>query len=571
MSKKYEVKATKLNVRSNTSLLADVIRQYKKGDNVTVYKEKRGDGGINWGKVSKSASEWVDMEYLKAVSSSTSTDKDRSDNKNKDDDFEYIEKENTDKAKDDTIYGNKTSSYNSLYNRYLKAFGCPPMFTEEVDPRYTNSTGNSVGRAAAKTWFSNPAILSICPGTVDYLPGFSLKKDKKEAFYKQIRSAVTGNLGDLVDADKNTDLNGQLYAFKTAYKDYMNVVNLLARTSADLLGIGNVKNLINGASIPLNMFDYGYYTSAHNSQKAFSIFEETKNALNTLNTAVSDSTYIHFFVNYTNGVTGSESIKTEDEESWLESQLGGQNDLSSMARNIQFLFGSTLSGAAESDLKKVFKEATKSSDFLGGLTTIATNYLKGGQLVFPRMIKGMSYDKSIQCELTFSSIYGDKRSIFKYVILPALHLLALATPKQLSSNMYTYPFLVRAYQKGNVNTDLAFISNLELTRGGSDNTSWTVDGLATEITARFTITPLYSNLMVTSARNPFLFMQNSALLEYLGTMCGLDLKQNNLDAKVKLAKSLIKNLVHDTPTVTARGFADSWFANELRNFTQIIE
>ena len=57
-----------------------------------------------------------------------------------------------------TIYGNKTSSYNSLYNRYLKAFGCPPMFTEEVDPRYTNSTGNSVGRAAAKTWFSNPAI-----------------------------------------------------------------------------------------------------------------------------------------------------------------------------------------------------------------------------------------------------------------------------------------------------------------------------------------------------------------------------------------------------------------------------
>ena len=108
MSKKYEVKATKLNVRSNTSLSADVIRQYKKGDNVTVYKEKRGDRGINWGKVSKSASEWVDMEYLKALSSSTSTDKDRSDNKNKDDDFEYIEKENTDKAKDDTIYGNKT-------------------------------------------------------------------------------------------------------------------------------------------------------------------------------------------------------------------------------------------------------------------------------------------------------------------------------------------------------------------------------------------------------------------------------------------------------------------------------
>ena len=53
----------------------------------------------------------------------------------------------------------------------------------------------------------------------------------------------------------------------------------------------------------------------------------------------------------------------------------------------------------------------------------------------------------------------------------------MATPKQLSSNMYTYPFLCRIFQRGNVNMDLAYISSLDFSRGGSENTSWTVDGL----------------------------------------------------------------------------------------------
>lgn len=561
---KYKVNCSSLNIRNGPSTSNAIVGSYKKNDDVSVYDQKKM-GPVTWGRVDKSKQKWVSMTYLKAVSSGSKTSKDTT-SKKKD---VGTAKENSDKVQDDTIYGNKDINYANLYRKYLRAFGCPPRFTSEVDPRYSGISGVNVGRAVAETWFSNPSVLSLCPGTVDYLPGFGFKNKKKNELFNKLKSSMSGDVKSNAVSDQKMDINGPLYAFKSAYTDYINVVNLLARTAADLMGIGNVNNLLAGNSIALNKFDYGYYTTKESSKKAGNIFQETARSFNS---AVSDSSYIHFFVNYTNGVTGNDSFQTQAGASWLEEQIGDgeSSGLSTTARNMQFLFGSTLSGQAAKDVNQVIQKATEYSDFLGGMTTIAKNYLKGGRLVFPKMITGMSYEKSIQCELTFTSIYGDKRSIFKYVTLPALHLLALATPKQLSSNMYTYPFLVRAYQKGNINTDLAFISNLELIRGGSDNTSWTVDGLATEITARFTITPLYSNMMVTSSRNPFLFMQNSSLLEYLGTMCGLDLKMNNITVKVKVAKSVLGNLVHDTPTVMARAISDSALVNGIRNFAQIV-
>ena len=117
--------------------------------------------------------------------------------------------------------------------------------------------------------------------------------------------------------------------------------------------------------------------------------------------------------------------------------------------------------------------------------------------------------------------------------------------------------------------DLAFINSLEFSRGGSDGTCWTVDGLPTEVIASFNITPLYSNMMVTSAQNPFLFIGNTAMLEYLGTMVGLDLKANNLSMKSEIARNILKNDLFDIPTNVARGIMDTKIMNEVRKFTSI--
>ena len=65
-------------------------------------------------------------------------------------------------------------------------------------------------------------------------------------------------------------------------------------------------------------------------------------------------------------------------------------------------------------------------------------------------------------------------------------------------------------------------------------------------------------------------MKNDGLIDYLGNMCGFDLKANNLSTKIEIAKSLLGNYFTDIPTSTARGITDLKIINEIRNFTQII-
>lgn len=566
---KYKVTAEKTYSRNARSLSAKITGTYTKGTVLTVYEQQAGEYAAMFGRLHKSKDKWVPMSSLSLVTSSETKKNTTSDVTTTEDDKEsnqgvFSATENTDKVKNDTIYGTSNSSFTKLAKRYVKAFGSPPRFTEEVDPQYNNIKAISAGRSMLSTWYANPSILSICPGTVSYMPGFS-KKDKNTLFNK-IKDIASGDVGNAILSDNAIDGNGKLYEFRSAYASYINVVNLLARSASDLLGIGEVKDLIYGTTKPLNKFDYGYYTTPSTSGKADSLFSETKRSIST---AVSDNAYIHFFCNQS-GVSYSDSFSTSDEESILEEKLGGSSSLSKTRNNLQFLFGNVLTADAENDLSQVIQDAGDSDSFIGGLTTIAKNYIKGGNLVFPKIIAGSSYEKSIRCELSFSSVYGDRRSIFKYVILPALHLLALASPKQLSNNMYTYPFLVRCFEQGSMNCDLAYIHSLDFTRGGSDNTCWTVDGLPTEMNASFTITPLYSNMMVTSSKNPLMFMNNTALIEYLATMCGTDLKANNINVKFTLAKNAIANKVYDIPTVLQRSLVDSKLLNTVRDYMQII-
>lgn len=547
----YTVQSNYVDSYSDTNMTS-VVTRYNKGQEVNI-SSLQG----KWGQVSN-RNEYIILVHLKKGSVA-------GDDQSK---LAINMAENYDEAVDETITGHKDSDYNQLLLRYIRAFGAPPRYSEQVDPYYsTDTNGIYVGRVMASTWFSNPSIMSICPGTVDYLPGFNAKE--KDDFFNKVKAAAAG-MGDVLDRikdDHNKSKDGQLYAFKSRYNDYMNVVNAMARTSALLLGIGDVDDIIHGTSIPLKNFDYGFFTTPSDAAVSNSLFST---AAASLSTAVSDSSYIHFFVNHSGGSKMSEQITTESGKSYFESLIDDQSGISQAAQNLQFLFGGAISAEVKDDFDSLIGQAVTHNQFLGGVTTIASNYLKGGRLVFPQMITGMRYEKSITCELQFTSLYGDKRSIFKYTILPALHLLAMATPIQLSGNMYTYPFLVRCYQCGVANCDLAFIQNLQLTRGGNDDSSWTVDGLPTEINASFEITPLYSNLMVTSARNPFMFLQNTSLLEYLGNMCGVDLKANNIHVKIDLAKKLLSNYFTDIPTTIARGFTDSKFVNEIKKWAQII-
>lgn len=458
--------------------------------------------------------------------------------------------------------------------KIMQAFGAPPKFNMDIDIQYLDDIFPGYGRVTCKTIMSNPSILSICPGCVDFLPGFS--KKEKDSFFDSLMSAIQGADGDVISKiqkDKNTD--GKLYTFKTAFRDYCKVFNVLCRACAIMLGIGD--EYMPNTSIKLKEFDYGYWQlrdkarNAHPEQR--SIFKDFSDGLiQTSNGAVSDSMYMHYFI--TNSETNvSETATTSTEESMI-GQIFNNSNLSTYAKNLNYLFGGPMGGSSD-DLQEALDFLNNSNLFAGDsfLSKIgrgAINYIQGGRMIIPLMLGDVQYDKAINCSITFMSPYGDKKAVFFNCMVGVMSLMAFALPKQLTDNMYTYPFIVRCYQKGCFNTDLAVITDLRLRRGGNDETSFTISGLATEWTVEFSVVPLYSELMVTSSDHPYLFMKNEGLLEYLGNLCGIDLKANNLSTKLALAVDMVMCNIRDVPTALGRTIGEL-FANKVQSYLQFSD
>lgn len=534
-------------------------KKYK--STVTQY-DKKG----NYIKISKNEQKWVSISDLKKVSKNTeivknvSIDEDSSSSsKSK---SSSVENKAVAKGNDNYTTANK-KTYNKLILKYSSALGAPPSYNSMVDPHYGNDIGGSIGRAVSEL-YGNPSLISLCPGTVDYLPGFS--KKNKNTFFKYVKSSSSGDKELFSKIKNESKLNGQLYGFKSRYTKYINVVNALCRMASLYMGVGD--ETMPGTKTKLKNFDYGYYSTPDKAKtkKGMGIFAETKKVLNT---AVSDSAYIHFFVNNT-APSVDESIRTTTTKSALEEAFN-ESGISSAAKNLSFLMGGTMDidDTAENDLSRIIKDAGSSGNFIKSFAKLAKNYIKGGRLVFPEMIDDVGYEHTISCTMTFSAIYGNPKAIFLRCVVPTLHILAMSTPLQVSGNMYTYPFLCRAVQTGNFNTDLAVITNARIKRGGNDDMNWTTDGLSTEFEVTFDITPLYSKLMASSTAHPFLFLQNTSMMEYLAVMCGVDMKANNLKVKKEIAKMAITRSVKDTPVNLMRGIIDTKLMNNISNLIKL--
>lgn len=479
-----------------------------------------------------------------------------------------------------------TSDYNQLRSqtnyqegpkkdmtRYLAAFGCPPVFSTEVDPRYplvSPMRDHEYGRIYGKTILSNPSLLSLCPGSVKYLSSAMSEggKNARQALYDAVMN-VAGEgtpLADKISKDNGGALSGKLFTFTGEYQDYISIVNVLCRVCAYMLGFGTGKEkgvsqdqLDRSKSLwnpnkPYIYADYGYLTSTQTyktNSNDLSPWAETQAAwYANVNSSDNDDTWVNFFITH-QGTSLREEASVSVDESILEGAVGKGNEL---ANNLAFLFGQDIGANMDNtsfndDLAAILNVGDNGS-FLGDVTKLLTNYLKGGKLVLPKMVGNFNYEKSLSCTLKLTAVYGDKEAIFTRCLVPIAHLIAMTIPKQIADNMYTFPFVCKAFQRGWFNSDLAVINNLSITRGGEDNTAWTVDGLATEYEVSFDIVPLVNNMMVTSSKNPFLFIKNEALIDYLGCVCGLDTRADVY--KSELARYMIQNRLFDIPMNVGR-------------------
>lgn len=157
--------------------------------------------------------------------------------------------------------------------------------------------------------------------------------------------------------------------------------------------------------------------------------------------------------------------------------------------------------------------------------------VKGNNVIMPEIYQSSSSPRSYDLTVHLKTPYGNKFSYFMDIYVPMMHLLALCIPRQATANSYSEPFLIKAYVDGLLSVSLGIVEDISITRATDTLNS---DGLPTEVDVTISIKDLYSDLMMNSAKEPNLFINNTNLTQYLGTTCGMSLVNPNFATKYAL-------------------------------------
>lgn len=596
-----KVTASKLNVRKSATTSSSIVKKYNKGTKVTITKLKTSSS-MKWGKTSdgwiciKSGNTtYVDITKQKA-SSSSSTNK-KNDSK-------------TTKIQYNKLYSALSTSVNDggKLDKTMQLFGLPYQFLPSVDYR-VETVSDVLGRKFIQNIILDAPVVTILPGEPSYLPGQKDKTAWTNAFIKASNGNF-GELQALAGTTKGTK-DVKFYDFKTAYIEYMRYVNILCRTCATFLELNDKKYLINGTESNFLTFDWKDYRwagkpySSTTSKVATAAGKTVKKAAKSLYNTLKDAGSAAFDAVY-NAVTGEsstsnsnkEKISTNDATSKMSDEE--ENTLEGLFRNVHFVqfYVDPESGVSESmsnqttqsSLKGAFDTAsstvkevafmansggvdssslqnlgdsmlTSLGNSLGGgigalnsgagtlinrLLSTSSNIIKGENVIMPDIYSNSTYTKSYSITIHLKALYGNKYSIYMDVLVPLMHLIALTLPKATTANTFAAPFLVKFYIPGICTCNMGLVEGLQITKPTTQE-AYNADGLPTEIDVTLSIADLYSDLSMTPSNNPVLFVNNSSLVEYLGTTCGLNLIDSQFSTKVTNIWNNIKSAVTDTP------------------------
>lgn len=409
-------------------------------------------------------------------------------------------------------------------------FGMPYQFMPSVDRRLS---GTSFGRKYAEKIVGRMPLLFLTPGHQSFMSEF--KKEEKN----NILTSLSVKEEDL-DPNILVKGKGRYYTFKFDYAEYFNYVNPMCQNVAKLLGIGKTKINIGGYNAKLESYDWsktlndnfaGYFGTAQ---------------------------YLAFYMDANASV--SESFGNNTTESSLVSQV---NSMGQQAKEIQFLLGGLnngkyLSSLTEestgvlSSIKTTIDKATSGSGILSNLVDGASTVLSGGKLLFPELWSDSDYSlPAAEASFKFRSPDKDDLSVYLNCIVPYIHLLCMTCPRQIDANSVSAPFLVRGFFRGAWNVDMGVIQNLSVERGKEG--SWNESGLPTEINVSITIKDLYSALGITSGRKASDFVQNTALMDYICNLAGINLAEPELTRQAKIWLNLQKNKFVNFPQRTFNG------------------
>lgn len=426
-----------------------------------------------------------------------------------------------------------------------KIIGMPHQFLPTADFRI--DAANNFGYNFARDIYMERPIVTLLPGKVDYLPDFS--KDNKKLF-GSLQKDLTGNnkkiLEDLIAKHEDS----RYYDFESDYEMYIRHVNLLCRTAAVYLGIEKLKGP-DGKHTYLT-YDWANYQNFNNyetpikdDQGPLSVIQDIGDKIaGSLEKLGSDillgyNRYVNFFIDPNSSV--NESLSNSTQKSQLEGQFDSVEGIVKEAT--MFLNTVDEKGGMSNFVTKAGESLLSLANtasfglFSNLLGTAGQEVLHGANLIYPEIWMDSEYSKSYSLIMNFVSPYGDKEAIYLNCIVPTLHALAFALPRQTTANSFTSPFIVRGYSKGRYSIDMGIVESITIDKGPDQ--TWSIDGIPTQIKVTMNIKDLYSQLMMSDSHKPIMFFNNQGMMDYLGSMCGVELNMPNIVFKAASLKALL--------------------------------
>lgn len=587
-----------LNIRSKPSTSEPIVGKLANGEKVKISETTVVGEDDVWGKLADGRG-WVAIKYngeylMSMLGSSSIVMSEREAEQIYTRDELYGEKWEAmiqDTLNDSTGYVSEDISglgdfYTNIYKKSIdelgaikggttRLFGLPFQFTKDVDPRvstahesnFTNDFG--LGRNFADTIVKESPLVYIMPGKCDFLSGSS--KDTKKGWINVL--ADYAETGDLKDALMNL-LSGsdqdlvRYYDFDPDLDSYWDKVNFLCRICASYTPAPsptNSEQMISDLQVPWSntnirfaQYDWRYCTfddiyknvqyvagKANNN-----FFSNVAGWISTVQDEVFtdysfDNRWLQFYVDA--GASYSESVSNTLGDSALSQYT---DTVSSFGRELQTVTGMTgldISGLASdisSGIDSVIQGITSSGGaigtFLQRLTSNANQVLEGANFLIPQVWQDSSFSKSYNFSVTLSSPYGNPISYYMHILVPLLHLLALALPTQSTANTFKTPPLVRVFSPGWFSCEMGMIDSMSIDKGS--DSGWSVSNLPTEIKVSIGVRDMYSSLAIPTNDNKtidysyknILFMSNTGLMEYLLVSVGADLSNMSLSNKVDL-------------------------------------
>lgn len=482
-----------------------------------------------------------------------------------------------DKAILDMLYY-KTANNNSKLNASTRLFGAPFQFTRETDFRLKGDEYD-LGRKYMENIVSESPIVYFMPGRPNYLP--DLNEAQKTSFTNFFAGKENmtekdniGPIQQLLASLGKTDT--RYFGFLSDYANYVRYVNLLCRVCAIFLGIGNRK--APNTETPYKYYDWGNYryenTYKQKTEKIKSVFDLSKLAESVgsylYEQMFGNYQYTQFYVDPNISFTESASNNTMQSKlaSTFESAQGIIKEVAFLTDTMAVKGVDTARASFSQGMEEISQKMLKNGNenFFSRLMGMSANVLEGSNIIFPELWGEASYNKSYNITINLVSPYGDKESIYLNIIVPLMHILALALPRQTTANSYKAPFMVKVFSKGWFSCEMGIIDNITIDKGG--NGAWTVDGLPSEVKVNIGIKDLYSNLMQTPNSEPFLFIQNHGLIEFLSVTSGMDITKPHFATAFKTLVSVFLNNFSDIPENAYRDLIQ-YFRNKYESVFKV--